>query len=65
MERYNCRKKGHLKKDYHLAKKDKQDKGKGKKQEYDNKENSSVKIEEVNAINEDEDGDILLNLGLE
>ena len=37
IECYNCKKKGHLKKDYHLAKKDKQDKEKGKKQEDDNK----------------------------
>ena len=48
-------------KDHHLAKKDKQDKGKGKKQEDDNKGKSSVNIEEINAITEDEDGDILLN----
>ena len=65
MECYDCRKKGHLKKDCRLAKKDKQDKGKGKKQEDDNKGKSSVKIEEINAVSEDEYGDILLNSGLE
>ena len=31
----------------------------------DNKGKSSVKIEEINAMSEDEDGDILLNSGLE
>ena len=40
-------------------------KEKGKKQEDDNKEKSSVKIEEINAVSEDEDGDILLNSSLE
>ena len=65
MECYICRKKGHLRKDCCSTKKDKQDKGKGKKQEDDNKGKSSVKIEEINAINEDEDGDILLNSSLE
>ena len=65
MECYNCGKKRHLKKDYRLVKKDKQDKEKGKKQEDDNKGKSSVKIEEINVVGEDEDGDILLNSGLE
>ena len=65
MECYNCEKKGYLKKDCRSAKKDKQDKGKGKKQEDDNKGKSNAKIEEINVINEDEDGDILLNSGLE
>ena len=65
MECYNCGKKGHLKKDCRSAKKDKHDKGKGKKQEDDNKGKSSVKIEEINAVSGDEDGDILLNSGLE
>ena len=31
----------------------------------DNKGKSSVKIEEINAMSEDEDGDILLNSSLE
>ena len=44
MECYNCEKKGHLEKDCCLAKKDKHDKGKGKKQEDDNKGKSSVNI---------------------
>ena len=61
MECYNCEKKGHLKKDCHSTKKDKQDKRKGKKQEDDNKRKSNVKMEEINAINEDEYGDIFLN----
>ena len=39
--------------------------GKGKKQEDDNKGKSSVKIEEINAISKDEDGDILFNSCLE
>ena len=54
-----------MKKDCHSTKKDKQDEGKGKKQEDDNKGKSNVKIEEINVVNKDEDGDILLNSGLE
>ena len=65
MECYNCKKKGHLKKDRRSAKKDKHEKGKGKKQEDENKGKSSVKIEEINDVSEDVDGDILLNLVLE
>ena len=61
MDCYNCGKKGHLKKECCSTKKDKQDKGKGKKQEDDNKGKSSVKIKEINAVSEDEDGYILLN----
>ena len=64
MECYNCGKKGHLKKDCHSAKKDKQEKGEGNKQEDDNKGMPSVKIEEINVVSEDKDGDILLNSGL-
>ena len=55
-----------MKKECASTKKDKQDKGEGKKQEDNNKGKSSVKIEEINVVSEeDEDGDILLNSGLE
>ena len=49
IECYNCRKKGHLKKDCKTPKKDKkekQDKGKKKQDE----SSSGVKIEEINAV---------------
>ena len=65
IECYNCGKKGHLKKDCRSSKKDKkekQDKGKKKQDE----SSSGVKIEEINAVDGDsEEGEILLNSGLE
>ena len=39
--------------------------GKRKEARRYNKGKSSVKIEEINVVSEDEDGDILLNSGLE
>ena len=65
IECYNCGKKGYLKKDCRSSKKDKkekQDKGKKKQDE----SSSGVKIEEINAVDGDsEEGEILLNSGLE
>lgn len=59
MECYRCGKKGHLKRDCRTLK---QEKGKEKAKE--EKPKSSVKIEEINAVSEDED-DILLNSRLD
>ena len=65
IECYNYGKKGHLEKDYWSSKKDKKEKqDKGKKNEDDS--SSGVKIEEINAVDGDsEEGEILLNSGLE
>ena len=53
IECYHCHKKGHMKKDYHLWKKEKGNDKKQKKKQDKNKDkafSSSVKIEEINAI---------------
>ena len=70
LECYHCGKKGHLRRDCRLFK---QEKGKEKAKE--DKPKSTVKIEEINAVSEDEvddtvvssddDGEILLNSRLE
>ena len=56
MECYHCGKQGHLKRDCQLFK---QEKGKEKAKE--DKPKSTVQIEEINAVSEDEVGDIVVN----
>ena len=58
IECYHCGKKGHLKRDCRLFK---EEKGKEKAKEGDNKPKSIVKIEEINAVSEDEVGDIVVS----
>ena len=65
MECYNCRKEEILEERLLLSKERQTRQGKRKEARDDNKGKSNVKIEEINAIIEDEDGDILFNSSLE